>query len=212
MFFRVLLVVMLISGGIYLFRAHRPPPKVVLPPKPPILEEEHPIPAPVLGPAEIKKVHDTAMDTDPSVRWAAIELMYRIHDPEVIPILQKTLSMDTEPGMRKKALTLLQKAAEKETGKKAAAVKDLLVALNDTEKDIRMMALLGLGEAGDIRVIPRITEVLNDTDPQVRLQALHTLSHLQEQRNAAFIRLNQKLKEDYEQAVKRAEQRAREAR
>lgn len=212
MFFRSGLVILLIIGGIYLYRTHRPVPKAALPPKPPILEETHPVPAPILGPDEIRRVHDAALDTDSNVRWAAIELMYRVHDPQVIPILQNTLKMDTDSTMRRKALNLIQQAAEKETGKKSAAEKDLLVALDDSEKEIRMMALMGLGATGDIRVIPKVTEALNDTDPQVRLQALHTLSQLQEQRNVAFMNLNQKLKLDYEQAVKRAEERAREAR
>ena len=212
MFFRVLLIVMLIIGGVYVYSTRKPAQKVELPPKPPILELDHPVPAPVLGPAEIRRVHDAAMDTDSNVRWAAIELMYRVHDPEVIPILEKTLAMDTDVSMRKRALNLIQQAAEKQTGRKSAAVKDLLVALNDTEKDVRIMALLALGQTGDIRVIPRVTELLNDTDPQVRLQALHTLTQLQDQRNVAFLRLNEKLKQDYEQAVRRAEERAKEAR
>src|SRR5579859_3676830 len=112
MFFRVLLIVLLATGGIYLYRSHRPVPKAELPPKPPILEESHPIPAPILGPDEIRRVHDAALDTDSNVRWAAIELMYRVHDPQVIPILQNTLKMDTDSVMRRKALTLIQQAAE----------------------------------------------------------------------------------------------------
>lgn len=205
MIFRVLMVCVLAAGAFYLFRA-RSETKPEIPPPPPILQS--PNPAPVLNEAEIQKIRDAARDVDPNVRWAAIELMYRMRDPQVIPILENTLSLDTEPAMRKKALTLLREAAEKQSGAKPEVVKDLIAALKDTDRDIRITALLALSETGDARVVGQIAGMLDDSEAEVRLQALHTLSRMHEARAAAYQRLSEQLKTDYEAAVRRAQENA----
>lgn len=204
MSFRMVMVVVLVLGISYILwvRLNETKPPKPIPP-PPILEMSSP--TPVLDEAQMQKIREAANDTEPSVRWAAIELMYRMHDPQSLAMLQKTLSLDFEPSVRKKALDMLKESAQKESEGKPAALQELLVALKDQDREMRIAALLALGEIGDRRAVPQIADLVHDWDPEVRLQALHTLSQLQERKQAAYRQLTDELRKDYETAAQRGQ-------
>ncbi|MBI3550459.1 MAG: HEAT repeat domain-containing protein [Elusimicrobia bacterium] len=194
---RILLALTLIGGLAYLYQAkNRPIPTAPLPP-PPILKMP---PTSALSPEEIERVRQSTKDSDASVRWAAIELLYRLHDPQAIEILENMLALDTEKNVRRNALNMLR------TTPKPTAIKDLLLALNDQEKDIRISALLALGEIGDATIAPHVSKLLIDLEPEVRLQALHALGRFQEQKAQQYKTLADKLKAQYDDSVRRANQ------
>ncbi|MBI4386166.1 MAG: HEAT repeat domain-containing protein, partial [Elusimicrobia bacterium] len=155
-------------------------------------------PPPALSPTEIEKVRVTTRDTDPTVRWAAIELLYRLRDPHALQLIEDTLTLDTDPDLRQNALSLLQRS------KPQNAMKNLLPALRDSEVRIRIAALVTLGEVGDAAVTSQIAELLNDSEPSVRLQALHTLAQIQERKRAEYEALNQQLRASYEKQLKQS--------
>lgn len=194
---RILMFCALVMGLVHLYRSrYQSPP----PPPPPALKIP---PAPALTPAEIERVRMATKDNDPGVRWAAIELLYRLRDPHAPRIMAETLSMDTEPSVRMKALALLRQTPE------PAAAEDLLLALRDPEKEVRIAALAALSDAGDLSLAPYVSALLTDSDPQVRIQALQTLSRFQEQKRRDRQILTDKLKADYEEAVRKAERKRR---
>jgi HEAT repeat protein len=69
------------------------------------------------------------------------------------------------------------------------AVDALIVALNDSENDIRSTAAISLGLLGDEKAENALMEILNDNDVTVRSQAVIALGHIGS--NKALIILNQ---------------------
>jgi len=203
MSFRFVMAIVLVLGISYILwvRSRESKPVAPLPP-PPVLTMS--APTPVLDEEQMQKIRDAANDSDSSVRWAAIELLYRMHDPQALTMLQKTLSLDFEPSVRKKALDMLKESAQKGSEGKPAAVQNLLIALKDQDREMRIAALMALGEVGDKSTVPQIADMVHDWDPEVRLQALHTLSQLQERKQAAYRQLTDELRKEYESAAQRA--------
>lgn len=193
---RLVMILVLVFGLFYLYMSGRPKPKVEIPPPPPALSLE---PLPTLSEAELEKIRGSTRDSNPTVRWAAIEFLYRVRDPKAMEILESVLAMDTETAVRKNALDLLRRA------QKPTAIKEVLLALRDREKELRIAALLALGEIGDRSLVPQVSPLLNDIDFEVRLQAMHTMNRFQEQHNAKHNALVQELRKQYEAAVRKAQ-------
>jgi len=204
MSYRFVLIILLILGGSYIFWVSNNKTKPNIPPPPPMLKSTAFEPL-ALTPEQEQKVRDAAKDSDPRVRWAAVELMYRFHDPKAISVLQQTLSMEIEPSIRKKAVVMLKDTAEKQSENRSTAIQNLILALKDPDKDMRIAALLALGDIGDFRAVPAITEMLDDYDSEVRMQALHTLGELQDKRQAAYQVLIRQLRNEYDAAAKRGQ-------
>ncbi|MCX5789259.1 MAG: HEAT repeat domain-containing protein [Elusimicrobia bacterium] len=189
---RILMIVGLVSGLFLLYRVQHQPPPPAPPPPPPRIELP---PVPVLSEAELQKVRNAAKDADPQVRWAAIELLYRVRDPMASEVMRGLLSTDADPAVKTKAIETLQK-----TGKQEYAG-DLILALKDQDKDVRMAALIALGELSDARAAPAVVEMLRDYEPEVRMQALHTMARFQEKRQSEYRQLAQRLREQYKESL-----------
>jgi len=129
------------------------------------------------------------------VRWAAIELLHQLQDPQSFRILEETLKIDTEPSVRQNALAIMQGI------KRPEVAMDMVNALRDTEKSIRIAALIALGEIAEPKTTPYIVKALVDIDPDVRTQALHTLGRIQEVRDAQHKENQEKIRRDYEHQV-----------
>ncbi len=202
--YRILLVCVFIGGSYYLFQkraAEQNPIELPPPPKPPVLQHEPPL---VLSDTEIEKIRLATMDGDPSVRWAAIDLLYRVRDPRAYEILEKSLRIDSESDVRRKALAILKKADTPDR------VRVLVGALADTEEEIRLAALIALGEIGDPESIPAIVKVLRDTESIVRRQALSTLGAIQTKQNLDHQMMQDQIRQEYEKALLEHEQKIEE--
>ncbi len=162
-------------------------------PEPPAELEE--APPPVMSDVELAKIRLSTKDSDPQVRWAAIDLLYRLQDPQAFEILEQTLRIDTEVSVRRNALQIM-----KEIDRPEVAM-DLVKSLRDTEKEIRMSALIALGEIANPETTPFIVKALVDVDPDVRTQALHTLGRIQEKKDAQHKERQDKIRTDYENKV-----------
>ncbi len=164
------------------------------PPPPAILQP----PAPVFSETEIKKVHASLQDADMTVRWAAIELLFNIRDPQIGQILERLLSEDPDPELRIKIVGLFKGHEE------LARLGALVRGLNDIDKSVRLASLQALGDIGDPSVATWVTSLLRDVEPEVRVEALRTLGRFQDKRKDDFKTLAEKLRKDYEEAVRRA--------
>lgn len=172
-----------------------PPREAVAPPPPPAIEQQ---PAPVFSEAEIKKVRLSLQDSDPSVRWAAIQLLFNIRDPQLGPMLEKMLTEDPDPEVRMKVVSLFK--GREDLSRLGALVR----GLSDYDASVRIASLQALGDIGDPSVVIWITALLRDVEPDVRIEALRTLGRFQDKRKAEFKALADKLRTDYEEAVRRA--------
>ena len=194
---RLMMLFVFIGAGAFLIWDRMNPERGNLaPPPPPALLQQ--APAPVFSETEIKKVRASLTDADPSVRWAAIELLFNIRDPQIGPILERLLTEDTEPEVRLKIVSLFKGHEE------LARLGALVRSLNDIDKTVRLASLQALGDIGDPSVAVWVTSLLHDAEPEVRIEALRTLGRFQDKRKDDFKALAEKLRKDYEEAVRRA--------
>lgn len=174
----------------------RPVPPPPAPPPAPLV-----LPAsPVFSDEDLAMVRGSLLDGDPEVRWAAIQLLFNIRDPQLGPALEKMLSQDPDEGIRLKIIGMLKGREE------VARLGALVRGLSDPEKAVRLASLDALGDIGDPSVVVWVTAVLRDTEPEVRMRALRTLGRFQDKRKAEFSALAEKLRLDYHAALRRAAQ------
>lgn len=193
----MMLVVFGLAAGFLVWDRTRPE-QVVNPPPPPAIEL--PAPKPVFSDAELAKVRLSLQDADAEVRWTAAQVLFNIRDPQAVKQLERLLAEDPDPELRMKVVRLLR---DRDDSARLAA---LVGSLRDTEKTVRIASLEALGDIGDPSVVTWVTALLKDAEPEVRIAALKTLGRFQEKRKAEFQVLAEKLKKDYEEAVRRSQQ------
>lgn len=170
-----LILIVVIAGSVFYFATKKPVQKAVtepppVPPEPPVIETE---PPQVISDAELARIRQATKDSDPQVRWAAIQLLYQVNDPRAMKIIEETLSADTEASMRRNALEIVRQANRPESAQ------TLVKALMDSEMEIRLAALSALGDVGDPAMAPAIAGALHDIEPEVRTAALTALATIQ---------------------------------
>jgi HEAT repeat protein len=188
------LIVFLAAGG-FLAHAYRHPSSDPLPAPPPVIEQ--PEPGPVFADAEVRRIRLSLQDGDPGVRWTAAQLLYNIRDPQLGPLLDKMIAEDPDPEVRMKVVGLLKGRED------LVRLGGLVRALGDTDKGVRLQALATLGDIGDPSVASWVTALLKDPEVEVRVAALQTLGRFQDKRKKEFHLLADKLKKDYEDALRR---------
>lgn len=193
---RLTMLFIFLAAGSFLVWDHlhpeRPP---VAPPPPPAIVQQ---PGPVFSEDEIKKVRVSLRDADPDVRWAAIQLLFNIRDPQLGPSLERMLAEDPDPEVRMKVVSLFK--GREDLSRLGALVR----GLGDVDPMVRTASLQALGDIGDPSVAVWVTALLKDVEPSVRIEALRTLGRFQDKRKAEFKALADKLRDDYEEAVRRA--------
>jgi HEAT repeat protein len=142
----------------------------------------------------------STQDPDSNVRWAAIELLFTIKDPESLKILEKTVADDPDSELRVKAVRLLN------AGGTSKQVPGLIKALDDIDMDVRLAALKALGDIGDPAAAPKVASLLKDPENDVKTEALRTLGRFQDKRRQQLQDLTDQLRRQYEAAVKKSQQ------
>src|SRR3989338_876161 len=193
-------VVLIAFSCAFLFHRYRvmtaPPAKQT---PPPALERTEP--APFLSLGEIKRLRVVAKDPDPNVRWATMELLFMVKDPESIGILQKAVINDPDRDLRIKSIQLLEKKND------LLALAGLIRGILDIDKDVRLAALKSAGAIGDPAATPWVMEALKDIEPEVRGEALLTLGQFQDKRKTQYAEVIARLRAQYEAEVKRQKER-----
>lgn len=169
-----------------------PPPAPAPPPAATLADS-----APVFTDAELAKMRASLQDADPEVRWAAVQLLFNIRDPRVGPLVERMLSEDPDPELRVKIISLYK-------GREMSRLGPLVRGLQDAEAPVRLASLRALGDIGDPSVTVWVVALLRDVEPEVRIEALRTLGRFQDKRKEEFKALAEKLRADYEEAVRRS--------
>ena len=191
-----LLVVFLAASGYLAYeflRPFQPPP---LPAAPPAAIEPHNV-GPVFSESEVEKVRQSLQDGDPTVRWAAAQLLCSIHDPQIGSLLERMIAEDPDPDLRIKIVDLMKGRDD------LVRLGGLVKGLRDVDKNVRVASLKALGDIGDPSVVTWVTALLKDPEPEVKIAALQTLGRFQDRRKEEFRALAEKLKKDYEEALRR---------
>lgn len=196
-----LILIAVIAGSVFYFATKKPAKKELepppVPPEPPVIETE---PPKVISDAELARIRQATKDSDPQVRWAAIQLLYQVNDPRAMKIIEETLSADTEPTMRRNALDIVRQANRPESAQ------TLVKALMDSEMEIRLAALSALGDVGDPAMAPAIAGSLHDVEPEVRTAALTALAAIQKKAVDAHRVSMEERKAQYQQALLKYEE------
>jgi HEAT repeat protein len=132
------------------------------------------------------------------VRWAAVQLLYNIHDPQLGPLLERMIADDPDPELRIKIVGLMKGRED------LVRLGGLVKGLSDVDKSVRIASLQALGDIGDPSVVTWVTALLKDPEPDVKIAALQTLGRFQDKRRQEFDALADKLKKDYEEALRHA--------
>lgn len=196
---RLAMLFIFLGAASFLVWDHMHPEReAVAPPPPPAIAQQ---PGPVFSEEEIRKVRLSLQDADSEVRWAAIQLLFNIRDPQLGPTLEKMLAEDPDPEVRMKVVSLFKGRED------LSRLGGLVRGLSDYDSKVRIASLQALGDIGDPSVVIWITALLRDVEPDVRIEALRTLGRFQDKRKAEFKALADKLRADYEEAVRRAAKR-----
>ncbi|MDP3543065.1 MAG: HEAT repeat domain-containing protein [Elusimicrobiota bacterium] len=190
-----MLLIFLGAASFLVWDYRNPAREPMVAPPPPAIEQNA---APVFSEEEIRKVRLSLQDSDPAVRWAAIQLLFNIRDPQLGPMLDKMLTEDPDPEVRMKVVSLFK--GREDLSRLGALVR----GLSDYDSKVRIASLQALGDIGDPSVVLWVTALLRDVEPDVRIEALRTLGRFQDKRKAEFKALADKLRSDYEAAVRRA--------
>jgi len=196
---QIIFVIAILAVGYYAYTKYSGNQKGAVeapPPPPPVIE----LPPPhVLSDPELQRVQASTKDSDPHVRWEALQLLVTSQDPRAEEIMFQMLHHDSEADIRKNIIGVLGE-------RKGPRVSENLVEmLKDMEPEVRLAALQSLARVGDPSTAPAISEALRDSDERVRLSALTTLKNMQDQRNREIEekrRLQEELVRQREQALR----------
>ena len=189
------LIVFFVAAG-YLMREYfRPFQAPPLPAEPPAASSPRD-PNPMFSDRELAKIRRSVLDTDPAVRLTAVQLLYSIHDPKLGILLEKMISEDSDPEVRVKIVGMMSGHQD------SVRLGGLVRGLSDISKDVRIASLKAIGDIGDPSVVTWVTALLKDPEPDVRVAALQTLGRFQDKRTAEFHALADKLRKDYEEALR----------
>lgn len=194
---RLIAFIVFLAAGGYLWREYsRPPAPPPLPAEPPAVAA--PDPGSVFTEVDAQKVRMSLLDADPNVRWAAAQLLYNVRDPQLGPLLEKMISEDPDADLRIKIVGMMKGRED------LIRLGGLVKGLHDVDKSVRIASLTALGDIGDPSVVTWVTALLKDPEPEVKIAALQTLGRFQEKRVQEFRALADKLRLDYEEALRRA--------
>jgi HEAT repeat protein len=193
-------IVFLAAAAFLAFQYLRPPAPPPMAAEPPAASAPRDL-GPVFSEVEVEKVRQSLKDGDPTVRWAAVQLLYGIHDPQLGGLLENMIATDPDPDLRIKIVGLMKGRED------LARLGGMIKGLRDVDMTVRIASLKALGDVGDPSVVTWVTALLKDPEPEVRIAALQTLGRFQDKRRAEFDALSEKLKKDYEEALRHAEAR-----
>lgn len=197
----VIAMLLLVASSFYLYERYTrlSTPSVVPPPR----ALERPVDSqlpPLLSAKEIEGIRRSVTSPDPGVRWAAMQLLHTLRDPEAVNMIESAVARDPDPELRMKAIELLRQKGG--TGE----IRALIKGLKDTEPEVRIASIRALGHLGDPAATPWIADAaVNDYDAEVKREALLALGRFQDKRRAEFAELAERLRREYQSAVKRAE-------
>ncbi len=127
-----------------------------------------------LSPATRKILFEMTGDSEPKIRWAAVELLYRIEDPQATQMVKERLSQEPEAWIRKSILRMLGDRRDMQS------LQLLGVGLKDYDKEVRLVAVETIGNFTNAEALPVLNKAMEDYDPEVKLKAIEALDRIQE--------------------------------
>lgn len=113
-------------------------------------------------------------DSEAKIRWAAVELLYRIEDPQAPQVVKERLSQEPETWVRKSIIRML---GDRKDMQSLALLEE---GLKDYDKDVRLATVDTIGNFVNAEALPVLNKAMQDYDPEVKLKAIEALDRIQE--------------------------------
>ncbi|MCX7641657.1 MAG: HEAT repeat domain-containing protein [Elusimicrobiales bacterium] len=128
-------------------------------------------------------------DTNESVRFSAIELLWQLKDRDIPKIIKEALDTETEVEMKIKLLDMLSKEKSK------LSLYLIAHALKNYDKEVRIKACEVMGDFIDKETINLLTPALSDYDEDVKKKAIESVKKV---KSSIEQHREQKVKEIFE--------------
>lgn len=128
-------------------------------------------------------------DTNESVRFSAIELLWQLKDKDIPKIIKNALETESETEIKIKIIDMLSKEKSK------LSLYLIAHALKNYDKDVRLKACEVMGDFIDKETINLLTPALNDYDEDVKKKAIESVKKV---KNLIEQHREQKVKEIFE--------------
>lgn len=112
-------------------------------------------------------------DSEAKIRWAAVELLYRIEDLQAPQVVRERLSQESEVWVRKSIIRMLGDRKDMQS------LALLAEGLKDYDKEVRMVAVDMIGNFINAEALPVLNRAMEDYDPEVKLKAIEALDRIQ---------------------------------
>lgn len=113
-------------------------------------------------------------DSEAKIRWAAVELLYRIEDPQAPQVVKERLSQEPETWVRKSIIRMI---GDRKDMQSLALLEE---GLKDYDKDVRLATVDTIGNFINAEALPVLNKAMQDYDPEVKLKAIEALDRIQE--------------------------------
>ena len=112
------------------------------------------------------------MDSNKDVRFASVELLWKLKDKDIDKIIKRSFEMETETEIKIKIVDMLSQEKTK------LSLKLLSYAIKNYDDEVRIRACEVLGDFIDKETIDVLTPALNDYNEGVRLAALRSIDKI----------------------------------
>ena len=112
-------------------------------------------------------------DSEAKIRLAAVELLYRIEDPQAPQVVKERLSQEPETWVRKSIIRMIGDRKDMQS------LALLAEGLKDYDKGVRLATVDTIGNFINAEALPVLNKAMQDYDPEVKLKAIEALDRIQ---------------------------------
>jgi len=120
----------------------------------------------------IKTLRSLTTDTNEKVRFASVELLWQLQDDQAPALIKRMFQEETEPEVKKLLIGMLAKDKSK------LSLALLAEALNDYDKNTRLLAVQAAGTFSSKEALIVLTKGMQDYDDDVRLKSVQAVNQL----------------------------------
>lgn len=178
---RWILLVLVLLAGMYFFFSRKQPERQLLPQAVVKVKEDVTDILPMkkeksnlikFSPQTIRTLRTLTQDTNESVRFAAVELLWQMQDEKTPAIIKEMLESETEQSVKFNIIKMLGEDRSR------ISLSLLAKALDSYDKETRLKALEAISSFSNKEVLPILDKALKDYDEEIRLKALESINRI----------------------------------
>ena len=120
----------------------------------------------------LQTLRTLASDSNEKVRFAAVELLWELQDDQAPSVIKRMLQEETDAGVKKRLIAMVAKDKSK------LSLALLSEAMNDYDKDTRLLAVNAIGGFSSKEAILVLNKGMKDYDEEVRLKSIEAVNRV----------------------------------